>query len=501
MGRPTSAWAASRDRFWRAVEDQGARPAPEAVYVDAATRVDLKCAQGHSCDPVPSRVNGGGSVCRRCSGRCGETVARDFHERLLQLGSTLAPGQQYRRLSAPVVLVCGRGHQYPVRPSVVRDGSGQCPQCPLEEAAAKFWAAVRAAGAVPAPGAVYSNAKTRVPLVCGQGHECAPMPVLLHNGVGVCAMCTPGTPARAARRFRDALAARGYQSVAGSSYAGWDTPVDVLCERGHPMAVRPVVLLGGGGVCTTCEPTRVFGLADPGLEGRFWARVADLGATTTANSRYVTSGTPVELLCAGGHTVAPRPSNLLAGQGPCAECVGNDQAAAAANFVANLTGRGWRLQPGAAYTGANRPVPVICPQGHTTALYPTSVQQGGGGCAKCTKNYDRVYLMSHPAAGAVKVGVASGWRRLAQNRGRGYQLVEQWTGLGHDEAVRVEGAVHRWWRAEGWDRVEASPPDGRTETAPEAVLDATRVRLRELLGEPTSASIREGRGDSEITAA
>src|SRR4051812_21106830 len=64
-------------------------------------------------------------------------------------------------------------------------------------------------------------------------------------------------------------------------------------------------------------------------EEAFWSRVAALGAIAAPGATYRNSHTPVSLICAQGHSCAPRPDNLLRGQGPCQTCAGRDRTAAA----------------------------------------------------------------------------------------------------------------------------------------------------------------------------
>ena len=66
---------------------------------------------------------------------------------------------------------------------------------------------------------------------------------------------------------------------------------------------------------------------------------------------------------------------------------------------------------------------------------------GHGPCDRSRSDFDRVYLLLHPAAGAVKVGVTGADARVRGHAGRGYRLVAQWTGLDYDAALAAERAV------------------------------------------------------------
>jgi hypothetical protein len=86
---------------------------------------------------------------------------------------------------------------------------------------------------------------------------------------------------------------------------------------------------------------------------------------------------------------------------------------------------------------------------------------------------------------AIKIGIASSDARVRGHLAHDYLLVEQWCGLGHDQARAVERTVLSTWRQAGWEPMVDVPSDGRTETAAFVHLEATRAQLRSLLGEPT----------------
>jgi hypothetical protein len=78
------------------------------------------------------------------------------------------------------------------------------------------------------------------------------------------------------------------------------------------------------------------------------------------------------------------PSNLLAGQGPCRTCVGQDSAVVAAAFRARLDAMGATLlEP--EWLGNQRKHHVRCNAGHDCYPMPNSVQQGHGICRACAR--------------------------------------------------------------------------------------------------------------------
>ena len=169
----------------------------------------------------------------------------------------------------------------------------------------------------------------------------------------------------------------------------------------------------------------------------------------------------------------------------CRVCARRDRAAAAKRFWGQVAARGGHPARDARYVDAHTPVDLTSAAEHRCAPIPNNVVRGTGICDRCATDFDRVYLLVHPAAGAVKVGIASGDRRVREHTGRGYRLIAQWADLEHDTARSAERAVLIRWRDAGMDPVPGAPRIGRSETAPMRALAAARTQLGLLLGAPT----------------
>jgi hypothetical protein len=115
----------------------------------------------------------------------------------------------------------------------------------------------------------------------------------------------------------------------------------------------------------------------------FWDRVAELGAAPAPGATYTQASTPVPLVCAEGHACSPTPGSVQQGRGICLTCAGTDPAAAQNAFWARVAQAGASPAPGAVYRGAHTPVPLICAVGHHCSPRPNSVQQGAGLCRAC----------------------------------------------------------------------------------------------------------------------
>jgi len=115
----------------------------------------------------------------------------------------------------------------------------------------------------------------------------------------------------------------------------------------------------------------------------FWLRVAELGAAPAPGATYTQACAPVPLVCAAGHACSPTPGSVQQGRGVCRTCAGTDPAAAQAAFWVRVAEAGASPAPGATYRGAHTPVSLICVVGHPCSARPNSVQQAGFGCRTC----------------------------------------------------------------------------------------------------------------------
>jgi len=298
-------------------------------------------------------------------------------------------------------------------------------------AEASFWNRVAELGAIAAEGAVYLSNKTPVALICPAGHSCSPLPNNVLSGHDPCRTCKGQDPIATQAAFWAQMTKIGATRAIDGIYKGGHIPVHVICPVGHSCHPRPSsVLHKGQGICRTCA-----GNDNVAAESAFWINVAAIGATAAEGAIYRNSNTPVSLICAQGHPCLTRPAGLQQGRGCCRTCAGNDTIAAETSFWISVARLGASSAVGAVYINSITPVNLICAQGHSCSPMPAGVQQGEGICRECAVSFNRVYLMHHPA-GIIKVGIASGDARVKHHLRRGYQLVNTWHLSNHDAINR-----------------------------------------------------------------
>ena len=347
----------------------------------------------------------------------------------------------------------------------------------------RFCARVRELGGSFVESSRYVNTRTPIALRCALGHDSSVRPHAALRGDGICRVCAGNDPKTAEAAFFAEVAAQGGQRLETSVYKNAKTRVPVLCAGGHRCTPLPGDVKRGGKICVTCSKRDPVATAQACFDA---ARA--LGAQLTAESVYKNNKAPTPMLCARGHACAPNANHILQGKGICRVCARTDPASAEAAFFARVANLGATRTENSRYVNARTPVELRCPAGHLCTPAPSMVQQGRGLCEQCTVVYDRVYLLVHEAAKALKVGIASGDYRVLAHCARDYQLVAEWAGLSHDQARRVERAVLMYWKEHGWAPVQAAPKDGRSETVPAEHLVETRRLLNELLGTATSTA-------------
>lgn len=148
---------------------------------------------------------------------------------------------------------------------------------------------------------------------CPEGHEAAPRPNHVREGVGICRACSGRDPVTAWRLFRTRVEAQG-GTVLEESWKGSQAPHRVRCSEGHEAAPRPSNVAGGGGVCAACS-----GRSAEYARKSFLESVAASGGVVLEGA-WKGVNEPHRVRCVEGHEVTPTPGNVHRGQGVCRVC-------------------------------------------------------------------------------------------------------------------------------------------------------------------------------------
>lgn len=225
----------------------------EDVWLGSLKGHKVRCAKGHVNSPRPNSVQQGQGICRTCGGQHPEASWKAFGDRVQELGGVVIEPAWLGK-GVPHRIRCVRGHLTSPRPTSVQRGQGICRTCSKrspEQAAREFRDRVSEMGGVvlePSWMGVMRPHRVR----CVQGHEAFPRPNALQQGQGICRTCVGNDPVDCYRRFRERLAELG-AVLLESEWLGGATPHRIRCVDGHDVSVRPSGLLQGEGACRMCK--------------------------------------------------------------------------------------------------------------------------------------------------------------------------------------------------------------------------------------------------------
>jgi hypothetical protein len=177
-----------------------------------------------------------------------------FRARLEELGATLLE-PEWLGVDARHFVRCAAGHEFALRPSNARSGSGVCRTCSdsgeKAERLRSFRARLEELGATLLE-PVWRGALLPHRVRCAAGHECAPRPSDVRLDGGICRVCADrrrSVVTEAAFRARlEELGATLLEPV----WLGTNEPHRVRCAAGHECAPHPNSVQQGQGICRTC---------------------------------------------------------------------------------------------------------------------------------------------------------------------------------------------------------------------------------------------------------
>lgn len=213
----------------------------------------VRCASGHECTPVPSRLQQGQGICSVCAQRDTNVARLAFQEAVASLGGTILD-DDWRGIKATYHVRCPVGHDCYPRPNDVQQGKGLCRACAGRDPAiaeAAFRRRLDELGATPLFDA-WQGAQRPHLVRCSAGHECSVRPSsVIYSLQGICRKCAGLDPEIAEATFRAALAAEGATPLY-DQWRGVDRHHRVRCAEGHEADPRPTNVSRGGPICAEC---------------------------------------------------------------------------------------------------------------------------------------------------------------------------------------------------------------------------------------------------------
>ncbi|SNW61964.1 HNH endonuclease [Orpheovirus IHUMI-LCC2] len=134
-------------------------------------KVDIKCKYGHIFSIVPYGIVCG-NWCGQCYTKNNPTKAKlEFNKTCKERGYTVL--EEYVRALDKVLIECRNGHRWNVTPGKINWGQG-CKVCyyetmTLEDTKCKFYCKVNKKGGKVT--GIYKNVNTKISVICGKGHQ------------------------------------------------------------------------------------------------------------------------------------------------------------------------------------------------------------------------------------------------------------------------------------------------------------------------------------------
>jgi len=239
-----------------------------------------------------------------------------FREKVAQLGGEVVE-PEWRGVLVRHQVTCSMGHTGYAVPHTLRHRRRLCLECPLPASSAaweKFHKRVTELGGEVLDAEWRGNRQTYA-VRCSAGHLSRIWPIGLHQGRGICSVCSGFDPEGQWEKFKARVEQLG-GVVLEEAWKGKDEPHACLCLERHQCAPRPGQVRKGIGICRTCAGS------DPRVaEAAFRARVKRLGGEVL-EPIWLGNGKPHRVRCPKGHESTPTPSAVQQGGGICRVCAG-----------------------------------------------------------------------------------------------------------------------------------------------------------------------------------
>lgn len=156
------------------------------------------------------------------------------------------------------------------------------------------------------------------------------------------------------------------------------TRIQCRCIKGHKCNPAPSHLRPGAGMCRICS-----GTDKETSKKKFYRKIKKFGGKVVGE--YVNDNTPVNCVCASGHSCSPRPSDIKQPDrvNMCRTCVNQDPAVSEQNFRDRIKQLGGEVL--GKYISTHLKIQCRCPKGHICNPHPASIRRGCDMCIICLK--------------------------------------------------------------------------------------------------------------------
>ena len=278
---PKNASAITFNNFCKNIEELGGKVI--GIYVGCHEGIECLCKNGHTCYPIPSNINKGQGMCKKCAGLCPIEAENNFIKNIEGLGGKVVG--EYEGCHTPIKCLCKNNHVcYPI-PSKIQQGQGMCKKCANicpEQAKENFVENIKNLG-----GKVvgeYIDSNTKIECLCKENHTCFVRPDYIKQGHGMCKICVGLCPIEAEKVFRETVDELG--GVVIGDYVRSLDGIHCLCELGHDCYPSPAKLQNRGSFCSICTM-----LSQESYGSKLVSK-----SLTSLKIEFIREVTPIELL-------------------------------------------------------------------------------------------------------------------------------------------------------------------------------------------------------------
>jgi len=359
------------------------------VYVNAHTKINWKCENGHQWWALHTSIQRG-SWCRKCAGMEKKTIEEMQYLAVQRGGKCLST--EYKNGRTHLDWECASGHQWKTTPENIQRGTW-CPQCAgKQRKTLEDMKILASANGGRCLSDTYINSETKLFWQCGVGHQWKAAPENIQQG-SWCKRCATAHSAKKRANsieMMEKLAEQQGGKCLSTEYKNRHTHLDWECASGHQWKAKPGNIQQGTW-CPQCAGKQRKTLEDMKI-------LASANGGRCLSDTYVNNRTKLFWQCRAGHKWWAVPPDIQQGQW-CPQCAGNQrktledmQILASANggrclsdtYVNNRTKLFWQ-----------------CRAGHKWWAVPRNIQQGQwcgicrrrrkGSEAEMEKGYGRLF--------------------------------------------------------------------------------------------------------------
>jgi hypothetical protein len=242
---------AAWDKFRERVSEMGGEVV-EPVWRGATVKHQVRCPEGHAGHAIPHLLPRRLRLCPVCPLPVSLAAWEKFQKRVGELGGEVLDAE-WRGNRQKYSVKCSEGHVSQIWPIGLFEGRDICTWCTgmsPDFAWETFKALVEQLGGVVLEEA-WKGRDERHACLCPEGHQCAPRPVYLRRGGGLCRVCAGSDPRVAEAAFHARVMELGGE-VLEPKWLGSGKPHRIRCREGHECTPTPSSIQKGNGICRVC---------------------------------------------------------------------------------------------------------------------------------------------------------------------------------------------------------------------------------------------------------